>query len=169
MRVRASLVVLMMAGAVALALGVLVAAERDGASSPLRVESEDQESTTTDVGASGAESDGLGGNAGDAPPTAAPDEGAGLFAGATAERCWDSELSLREEAERVLNEADERDDCVLAHAGYLDFSGRVWGCVMQGSSWVEICVAWARAEGSGSEVRVWRISADEFAARGGSG
>lgn len=170
---RLALVVLAMVGAAALALGALVVTGRDRVASSRPVGSEADERGDTGGGLPDAGVEERDGEKDDALPMAMPDEvsaeGADLLAGATAERRWDSELPLREEAARVLREADERGDCVLARAGYLDLSGRVWGCVTQGSGWAEVCVVWERADGTGSEVRVWRLDASELAEWRGSG
>ena len=112
--------------------------------------------------------EGSGGSPGvaDQLPEGVPDEVAEVLGSAAGEggaRGWSSELPLQDEARRVLEEADGSDDCVLARAGYLDLAGRTWGCVTQGSGWAEVCLVWERADGSGSEVRVWRLDASELA------
>lgn len=72
----------------------------------------------------------------------------------------ESDRSLTEEGERVLEDYRLRGDCIVAQAGYLDLSGRVWGCVVQGAGWVELCVIREGDEG-GSEVVSWRMDADD--------
>ena len=53
---------------------------------------------------------------------------------------YESDRTLVEEGEAVLEGYRSRGDCVLARAGYLDLTGRTWGCVTQGAGWVEICI-----------------------------
>ena len=70
-----------------------------------------------------------------------------------------SELSLEEEGSRVLERYRARGDCVLAQAGYLDLTGRVWGCVVQGDGWVEVCLVEEGDDGGGCSVSVVRMDA----------
>lgn len=51
-------------------------------------------------------------------------------------------------------------DCLLRHAGYLDLLGNVWGCVVQGPGWVDVCVVSQGENVSQSVVRVRRLGAD---------
>lgn len=44
-----------------------------------------------------------------------------------------------EAARAALAAYRDEGTCVLAHAGYLDLLGMVWGCVVQGDGWVDIC------------------------------
>lgn len=96
-------------------------------------------------------------------------------AGATRDALASAEVESRasgrgveEEAACLLEERRRRGDCVLAHAGYLDFLGRTWGCVVQGAGWVELCVVRQGADGTGSEVVVWRMDAGDVEASLGS-
>ena len=73
-----------------------------------------------------------------------------------------SERALVDEGERVLEGYRLRGDCIVARAGYLDLSGKVWGCVVQGAGWVELCVIREGDEG-GSEVVSWHMDADDVA------
>lgn len=73
-----------------------------------------------------------------------------------------SERALVDEGERVLEGYRLRGDCIVAQAGYLDLSGKVWGCVVQGAGWVELCVIREGDEG-GSEVVSWHMDADDVA------
>lgn len=107
-----------------------------------------------------------GGPAGKLPAQGEKDEdlvGASLggLAGAAEATSYESELGIVEEAARVLEAHESAGDCIVAEAGYLDLSGRTWGCVLQGSGWVEICVVSEQTDGSGSEVGVWRMDADD--------
>ena len=72
----------------------------------------------------------------------------------------ESDRPLPEEGERVLEGYRLRGDCIVAQAGYLDLSGKVWGCVVQGAGWVDLCVIREGGEG-GSEVVSWRMDADD--------
>lgn len=112
-------------------------------------------------------------------PGAAPgaerqwDEDAELLAGevasASGARLLESELDVREAAARVLGERRDAGDCVVARSGYLDLSGRAWGCVLQGSGWVEVVVVSEDADGDGSEVVTVRMDAEDVAASVGGG
>lgn len=73
---------------------------------------------------------------------------------------WESELPLEGEAAHVLETYQEQGDCVVAQAGYLDLAGRIWGCVMQGEGWVEVCLVNEGADGT-SDVFVWHMDADD--------
>lgn len=72
----------------------------------------------------------------------------------------ESDHPLPEEGERVLEGYRLRGDCIVAQAGYLDLSGKVWGCVVQGAGWVDLCVIREGDEG-GSEVVSWHMDADD--------
>ena len=72
----------------------------------------------------------------------------------------ESDRPLPEEGERVLEGYRLRGDCIVARAGYLDLSGKVWGCVVQGAGWVDLCVIREGDEG-GSEVVSWHMDADD--------
>ena len=72
-----------------------------------------------------------------------------------------SELPLEEEGSRVLERYRSRGDCVLAQAGYLDLTGRVWGCVVQGDGWAEVCLVEDGHDGNGCSVSVVRMDAED--------
>lgn len=80
-----------------------------------------------------------------------------------------SDVSVRSEAGEVEQVAtrllasyrDER-DCALAEAGYLDLLGSVWGCVVQGDQWVDICVI-EQVDEAFCRVHVMRLDASEVA------
>ena len=71
--------------------------------------------------------------------------------------------SVEEVSSRLIEEREGAGDCILARAGYLDFTGRVWGCVFQGNRWVEICLVEEGGDGEGCSVRVWRMDTDDAA------
>lgn len=71
--------------------------------------------------------------------------------------------SVEEVSSRVIGERERAGDYILARAGYLDFTGRVWGCVFQGNRWVEICLVEEDGGGEECSVRVWRMDADDVA------
>lgn len=71
--------------------------------------------------------------------------------------------SVEEVSSRLIEEREGAGDCILARAGYLDFTGRVWGCVFQGNRWVEICLVEEDGGGEECSVRVWRMDADDAA------
>lgn len=72
--------------------------------------------------------------------------------------------SVEEVAGQLIEERRDSGDCVLARAGYLDVSGKAWGCLLQGSRWVEICIVVEKDGGEGCSVHTWRMDADEVAA-----
>lgn len=80
-----------------------------------------------------------------------------------------SDVSVRSEAGEVEQVAtrllasyrDER-DCALVEAGYLDLLGSVWGCVVQGDQWVDICVI-EQVDEAFCRVHVMRLDASEVA------
>lgn len=51
--------------------------------------------------------------------------------------------------------------CVLAHAGYLDLLGNVWGCVVRGDQWVDVCIV--RRRDGACQVDVTRLDAEGVA------
>ena len=61
-------------------------------------------------------------------------------------------------ARTVLGRYEADGTCLLASAGYLDLFGRVWGCVVEGPGWVDVCVVEETAEGT-SVVRTVRMLA----------
>ena len=65
-------------------------------------------------------------------------------------------------ATRLLRAYRDAGGCVLARSGYLDLAGSVWGCVVQGNGWTDVCVVCATAEEGVSELRVMRLDADEM-------
>ncbi len=76
------------------------------------------------------------------------------------EREWKSDLALQDEGICILESyksAGQR----LVRSGYLDLLGNVWGCVVQGDGWVEICIIRAQEDG-GCNVRVTRMVASEW-------
>lgn len=84
------------------------------------------------------------------------------------ETSYRSDLTLSGEGERLVGEYRGRGDCVVAQAGYLDLAGSVWGCVMQGEGWVDICVVREDLEGSGCFVVIWHMDADDVGSALGS-
>lgn len=79
--------------------------------------------------------------------------------GAQATR-YESGRSVVDEGASALEGYQSRGDCVLAHAGYIDLTGRVWACVVQGAGWAEVCVVQEGAHG-GCEVVSWRMDAGD--------
>lgn len=77
-----------------------------------------------------------------------------------------SPRSVSDEAARVLADLHDQGDCVLVRAGYLDLSGRVWGCVAQGAGWSEVRVV--SSSESGSSVIVLRMDAQDVRAELGA-
>lgn len=46
--------------------------------------------------------------------------------------------------------------CLVLQAGYIDLLGNVWGCVVEGPGWVDVCVV-SGGSGDGSIVRIERM------------
>ena len=66
-------------------------------------------------------------------------------------------------AGQLLQSYKDRGDCVLAQAGYLDLFGSVWGCVINGGSWVDVCLV-SDAGGGESHLSVVHLDAKDVAA-----
>ena len=65
-------------------------------------------------------------------------------------------------ATRLLASYRDGHDCVLADAEYLDLLGSVWGCVVQGDQWVDVCVV-ERVDDASCRVHVMRMNAPDVA------
>ena len=79
-------------------------------------------------------------------------------------RSWEAE-SLEEGASQLLGEYAQDSACVLVQSGYLDLQGRVWGCVVTGQGWADICVVKQGDLDETAHVLCWRIDQNS-AARG---
>jgi len=66
-------------------------------------------------------------------------------------------------AQGVLFRYEERGDCVLAQAGYLDLMGNVWACTVQGDGWVEVTVLRSCGEEGGCDVTTVLMDASVWA------
>lgn len=71
------------------------------------------------------------------------------------------EGDLQRVAAELLTSYRDAHDCVLATSGYLDLFGSVWGCVIRGSDWVDICVVSELEEERACQVCVLRLERDE--------
>ena len=58
-------------------------------------------------------------------------------------------------------------DCLLRQAGYLDLLGRVWGCVVEGPGWVDVCVVREHAQDERCTVSVARMEVKAWEERYG--
>lgn len=65
-------------------------------------------------------------------------------------------------ATRLLTSYRDERNCALAEAGYLDLLGSVWGCVVQGDQWVDICVI-EQVDEASCRVHVMRLDASGVA------
>lgn len=65
-------------------------------------------------------------------------------------------------AQHLLEAYQSRGGCVLNKAGYLDLLGSVWGCVVGGGQWVDVCLVSDVGDGT-SRVTVLHLDADEVA------
>jgi len=72
-----------------------------------------------------------------------------------------SGLDLRGQSSELLRGYRDAGSCLLREAGYLDLVGNAWGCVVQGPTWVDVCVVTAREDG-GSDVRIVHMRSDEW-------
>jgi hypothetical protein len=68
---------------------------------------------------------------------------------------------LQEGVALVLRGYRDRGDCALAQAGVLDLTGRIWGCVVQGDQWVDVCVVSEPQDHEGCELAVLHLTAQE--------
>ncbi len=123
------------------------------------------------VAARGEKNERTGEGVGDAASGVGTPEGVGMpapvadaLSSAEGTSVW-CEKPLVETGREVLEKLRSRGDCVLAGAGYLDLTGRTWGCVAQGAGWVEICVVREGADGGGCSVASWRMDAGDVDAR----
>ena len=48
--------------------------------------------------------------------------------------------SLEQVATRLLRSYRDAGSCVLARSGFLDLTGSVWSCVIQGDGWTDVCI-----------------------------
>ncbi|MDM8270359.1 hypothetical protein [Thermophilibacter provencensis] len=82
---------------------------------------------------------------------------------------YESELGLVDEASRILEERAGVADSVVVRSGYLDLSGKVWACVLQGEGYVEVLMVSESPGGAGSEVVSWSMDVEDAAALAGAG
>ena len=71
-------------------------------------------------------------------------------------RSWEA-ASLEEGASQLLGEYSQDSACVLAQSGYLDLQGHVWGCVVTGGGWADICIVKQADSDEAAQVYCWRI------------
>ena len=64
-------------------------------------------------------------------------------------------------ATRLLSSYRDTGGCVLAYSGYIDLTGSVWACTVQGDGWVDVCVIGNLDDGS-CELSVLRMDRDEM-------
>ena len=50
----------------------------------------------------------------------------------------DSKETIQDEAQSVLENYQQRADCALVYSGYIDLSGNVWSCLVNGGNWSEL-------------------------------
>lgn len=73
-----------------------------------------------------------------------------------------SARSVADEAASVLEDRQDRGDSLVVRSGYLDMFGGAWGCVLQGSGWVEVCLVSEDGDGEGSSVVTWHMLASDL-------
>ena len=71
--------------------------------------------------------------------------------------------SLEQVATRLLRSYRDTGSCVLARSGFVDLTGSVWSCVVQGDGWTDVCIVCTTEEADVCELRVLRLEADEMA------
>lgn len=52
----------------------------------------------------------------------------------------DSKETIQDEAQSVLESYQQRSDCVLVYSAYIDLSGNVWSCLVNGGNWSELVI-----------------------------
>lgn len=67
-----------------------------------------------------------------------------------------------EAASDVLQQYREQRDVLLARSGWVDLVGNVWGCVVQGPGWVEVCLVSGDEASGGSRVETIRMEVSEW-------
>lgn len=72
-------------------------------------------------------------------------------------------------ATRLLCTYRDTGECVLASSGYLDLLGSVWGCVVEGDGWVEVCLVCERSQDDACKVIVLHMEPNEIAQVMGDG
>ena len=105
--------------------------------------------------------------AGEAGPLGTVDGSGGADAAAQLERLAEGAgTSVQQEASdeevdtvarSLLGRYRDEGTCLLMSAGYLDLMGRVWGCVVEGPGWVDVCVVEKGAD-AGSTTRLVRLA-----------
>lgn len=80
---------------------------------------------------------------------------------ASGRREWVTEADVSRTAAEVLDGYAQRGDTVLAHAGWLDLLGSVWGCAVSGPGWVDLCFVEREGE-TQSRVVVMRMEVDRW-------
>lgn len=91
-----------------------------------------------------------------------PDLGEALEQGGStvSERSLDADLSSA--AATLLEEYEEEPGTLLAHSGWLDLTGHVWGCVVLGPGWVDVCLAEDGRAHEGTRVQTLRMEVSEW-------
>lgn len=72
-------------------------------------------------------------------------------------------------ATRLLCTYRDTGECVLASSGYLDLLGSVWGCVVEGDGWVEVCLVCEQSQDDACKVSVLHMGPNEIAQVMGDG
>ena len=163
MRRRETAVALALGGAAALSLLLVFLSARSEAPLPGAgpvVTNEDGRGAGEAAGSPSEEGEDVEEGAGGEPVPAGPEGDEGVDGGLEAipGRRLDG---VEEGASRVLEEYRDRRDCLLVRAGYLDFTGGVWGCVIQGDGWAEVCLV-AEDDAGEAVVSRWRLDASDL-------
>lgn len=74
------------------------------------------------------------------------------------------QTELLECATSILQTYQSRQDCALAHSGYLDICGNVWSCVLCGKGWVDVVFV-SQCKKDQCEVKTVHLTAAQWASR----
>ncbi|WP_301829862.1 hypothetical protein [uncultured Parolsenella sp.] len=180
-RCRGRLALLAVLALAALAVAACVLGEAGaGSAVPAPVSVADSSGEVPAGGDSGGAADGEAGGSGEpdapgAPGADAPSEGTragdapggvdGLVAeaggSAVPRREWSVDEGVSRAAGDLLENYAARGDTTLAHAGWLDLLGSVWGCTVVGPGWVDLCFVERQGEDA-SRVSVLRMEVDQW-------
>ncbi len=143
--------------AAALVLGAAVACMAPQAQNPPERGGEEAGGPAGNAGGEGGERNGKdeGGEGQDAAVT----EGSAPFdvrLSAAGTYAYKTAKPLERSASLLVCQYRDLGTCLVLHAGYIDLLGNVWGCVVEGPGWVDVCVVSGESD-DGSVVRIERM------------
>lgn len=165
-RCRGRLALLAVLALAALAVAACVLGEAGaGSAVPAPVSMADSSGEVPAGGDSGGAADGEAGGSGEPDAPGAPGGVDGLVAeaggSAVPRREWSVDEGVSRAAGDLLENYAARGDTTLAHAGWLDLLGSVWGCTVVGPGWVDLCFVERQGEDA-SRVSVLRMEVDQW-------